>query len=65
MLKKHTGESNDTKGCEFGYTCYSDSEYGFKSNGEIGMIHDRTYVDDVFGIEAKSLNELKIIIGEK
>lgn len=65
MLKKHTGITKDTKGCEFGYTCYTEQEYGYGDGGEWGKQFDRTYVDEVFGMEAKSLDDLKKMIGAK
>ena len=55
MLSKHEGTTTDTKGTEFSYTCYTQKDL---------KDVDRKYVCKEFKIEASTLEELKLLMGE-
>lgn len=61
LWKRHLTTS-DTRGCEFGYTVYSEKRWDDRKNRYFVL---RSYVDDVFGFDTDSLEELKILMGKK
>jgi len=59
-MKKHKGTAKDSRGCSFGYTCFSTSYY----IGGIKVI-DRIYQSHVFDhIESSTLHGLKKMMGK-
>ncbi len=61
MLKKHTGTTEDTKGCEFSYTCYTQIEMaGDKERDDISRKYECNEFPE---IKANTLKELKKKMG--
>lgn len=58
-LTKHTGETKDTKGCRFPYVCLQSKDV---LTGEVVW---KRYFDQIFGMDAATLQELKEKIGNK
>jgi hypothetical protein len=66
MLSKHTGTTEDTRGCEFHYTCFANFEkvWGCEQKKVVKVIHERQYVCNEFpDVEAFTLKELKKKMG--
>ncbi len=70
-ITKHKGKTKDTRGMEFEYTCYEGHGCIYDKNNNLiekdGIpvwgVREATYIDNVFGHRASTLNELKKIMG--
>ena len=57
-LHKHTGNTTDTKGCDFPYTC-------LKTYNIIGELIESLYCDDLgYNFKEPTLKELKVKMGK-
>lgn len=65
-MRVYNGKSKDGRGTEFTYRCYVGApSYVRAENGELVVVRERLYVDDLFGERAATLKELKNIMTSK